>query len=138
MTDNVFGSGPLLPLVRAGSDFKSVSGPDVVRCALNTILGTTNDGPNTVGQIPWDTKLGSQLTLLRFKKNPIVLFELGGQWVMDAINEFEPRVDVSHVDIFKDEQRRMLTITTYFVYTAGGGTLNRSQQTQNVTLEYNL
>jgi phage baseplate assembly protein W len=114
-----YGSGPVFPLRRIGGDFLTVSGPTLIRQALKQILGTTNDGPNTVGEIPWDTKLGSQLTLLKFKSNVELIIELGEHFVIESIRKYEPRVVVTRANIIKDEQLRQLELDIFYVFNVG-------------------
>lgn len=133
-----YGVGPSMPLRRVGGDFVTVSGTEVVAQALAQILGTTNDGPNTVGEICWDTKLGSQLAVLKHKSDPVLLNELGSHYVVDSIRQFEPRVVVRRASIEKNEITRKLIITVFYKLNRGTPEAPILSDDKNVSVSINL
>jgi phage baseplate assembly protein W len=53
----------------------------------------------TQGELPWRTEFGSLLHLLRHQKNDAVLQELARVHVADALKRWEPRVQLTSVQV---------------------------------------
>jgi phage baseplate assembly protein W len=97
---SAFGVGLLRPFQRDGrSDFASAGGEAVVRSAVGQVLGTIGGSDFTQGELPWRTEFGSLLHLLRHQKNDHVPQELARVNVVDALKRWEPRVQVTSVEM---------------------------------------
>jgi len=80
-------------------DFAAAGGEELVRSSVMQVLGTVGASDFTQGEIPWRTEMGSLLSLLRHKKNDIILRELARVYVRDALRRWEPRIVVTGMDI---------------------------------------
>jgi phage baseplate assembly protein W len=100
MTLEHLGYGLVAPFRRDKKrDFAAAGGEELVRSSVMQVLGTVGASEFTQGEIPWRTELGSLLSLLRHKKNDVVLRELARVYVRDALRRWEPRVVVTGLDI---------------------------------------
>jgi phage baseplate assembly protein W len=59
----------------------------------------------TQGELPWRTEFGSLLHLLRHQKNDAVLQELARAHVADALKRWEPRVQLTSVQVTRERDR---------------------------------
>jgi phage baseplate assembly protein W len=57
------------------------------------------------GELPWRTEFGSLVHLLRHQKNEAVLQELARVYVVDAFKRWEPRVQVTSVQVTRERDR---------------------------------
>jgi len=106
MTDDLFGFGLLRPFRRdRKTDFAAAGGEAVVRSAVGQILGTMAASEATPGEVPWRTELGSLLHLLRHQQNDAALEELARVHVVDALRRWEPRVQVTSVQVTRERDR---------------------------------
>ncbi len=86
-------------------DFAADAGEAVVNSAVGQILGTMAASNFTQGELPWNTAFGSLLHLLRHQKNDLVLQELARVHVVDALKRWEPRVQVTSVQVTRERDR---------------------------------
>lgn len=86
-------------------DFAFAEGEELVRSSVGQILGTLAATDFTQGEIPWRPELGSALHLLRHQKNDAVLQELARVHVADALKRWEPRVQLTSVQVTRDRDR---------------------------------
>ena len=108
----VLGSGVVAPFQRDGKgDFANATGVPLIKSNIGQILGTIALGPRTLGEIPWRPEFGSLLQLLRFMNNDAILRELASQYVVDAIELWEPRVLVKDVKVESKVEQYLLEIT---------------------------
>jgi len=99
------GFGLLRPFRRdQKADFAAAGGEQLIRSAVEQILGTVGASDFTQGEVPWRTEFGSLLNLLRNQKNDHVLQELARVYVVDALKRWEPRVVVTGVQVTRDPQ----------------------------------
>lgn len=97
---DILGTGLRFPLKRVGKDFQVSSGEDLVFSSVPFILETQALGPNTEGEIPWDSSFGSQLARLKHKNiqsDAESLNELARHYVIEAFAINEPRLLVRGV-----------------------------------------
>ena len=87
-------------------DFAAGDGDALVRSAVGQILGTMAASEFTQGEMPWRTEFGSLLHLLRHQKNDAVLQELARVHVADALKRWEPRVQLTSVQVTREPDRR--------------------------------
>lgn len=105
MAQEFLGFGVLRPFRRdQKSDFAADGGERLVRSAVGQILGTMAGSEFTQGELPWRTDFGSLLYLLRHQKNDAVLQELARIHVVDALRRWEPRVQVTSVQVTRERQ----------------------------------
>jgi len=106
MANEFLGFGILRPLRRdKKNDFAAAGGEALVRSAVGQILGTLAATDFTQGEIPWRPELGSALHLLRHQKNDAVLQELARVHVADALKRWEPRVQLTAVQVSRERDR---------------------------------
>ncbi len=91
------GRGLVFPLRRAGGDFESGTGPDLIQSNIRKVLMTdaaTQDGA-LMGEYPWRLEFGSQLSRLRHANIRRVVDDLGVVYAAQAVATWEPRAFVS-------------------------------------------
>ncbi|OHD18821.1 MAG: hypothetical protein A2Y38_16460 [Spirochaetes bacterium GWB1_59_5] len=112
---DVYGTGLIHPLVFDGVDFLTASGPALVANAVSQILGTLGGSDDVVGELPWDTEFGSILPRLRFRKMDLGDRELAKFYIADALNRWEPRIQVHAASVSKDEDAGSDNPTTLII-----------------------
>jgi phage baseplate assembly protein W len=106
MANEFLGFGLLRPFRRdRKADFAAAGGEALVRSAVGQILGTMASSDFTQGELPWRTEFGSLLHLLRHQKNDAVLQELARVHVADALKRWEPRVQLTSVQVSRERDR---------------------------------
>jgi phage baseplate assembly protein W len=106
MPNEFLGFGLLRPFRRdRKADFAAAGGEALVRSAVGQILGTMASSDFTQGELPWRTEFGSLLHLLRHQKNDAVLQELARVHVADALKRWEPRVQLTSVQVTRERDR---------------------------------
>jgi hypothetical protein len=106
MANEFLGFGLLRPFRRdRKADFAAAGGEALVRSAVGQILGTMASSDFTQGELPWRTEFGSLLHLLRHQKNDAVLQELARVHVADALKRWEPRVQLTSVQVTRERDR---------------------------------
>jgi phage baseplate assembly protein W len=106
MAQEFLGFGLLRPFRRdRKADFAAAGGEALVRSAVGQILGTMASSDFTQGELPWRTEFGSLLHLLRHQKNDAVLQELARVHVADALKRWEPRVQLTSVQVTRERDR---------------------------------
>lgn len=106
MANEFLGFGLLRPFRRdRKADFAAAGGEALVRSAVGQILGTMSSSDFTQGELPWRTEFGSLLHLLRHQKNDAVLQELARVHVADALKRWEPRVQLTSVQVTGERDR---------------------------------
>ena len=103
MANEFLGNGLLRPFRRdQKADFAAAGGEEVIKSAVGQVLGTMGSSDFTQGELPWRTEFGSLLHLLRHQKNDHVLQELARVYVVDALKRWEPRVQVTSVEVTRE------------------------------------
>lgn len=106
MSNAFLGRGLVRPFRRdRKQDFAFAEGEELVRSSVGQILGTLAATDFTQGEIPWRPELGSALHLLRHQKNDAVLQELARVHVADALKRWEPRVQLTSVQVTRERDR---------------------------------
>lgn len=129
------GRGLTAPLQRDGrGDFATATGDDLLRSNVRLILGAIASSPYTRGELPWRPEFGSLLYILRFRNNNETLRQLAQEYVIDAIQTWEPRVSVTDVRIRQNIGEGTLEMIVRY------DVLNRQRDTiaQGVTLSMSL
>lgn len=121
------GAGIVLPFRRDGKDdFAHSSGVDMVNSSLTTILGTLRAGPTNDGEVPFNQKLGTALSLLRHRNvaEPKTR-ELATHYVVDSIQANEPRVHAKAVGFrLRPDDNRIALRLRYDVVTRDTRNIN--------------
>lgn len=103
MANEFLGNGLLRPFRRdQKADFAAAGGEEVIKSAVGQVLGTMGSSDFTQGELAWRTEFGSLLHLLRHQKNDHVLQELARVYVVDALKRWEPRVQVTSVQVTRE------------------------------------
>lgn len=111
VTRTVIGGSVIAPFRRDGKgDIANAAGFELIRSNVELILGTIASSNYTLGELPWRPEFGSLLHLLRFRNNDDILRELAQQYVIDAIELWEPRVRIKNSRIEQDVTARTLKI----------------------------
>lgn len=106
MANEFLGFGILRPPRRdKKNDWAAAGGEALVRGAVGQILGTMAASDFTQGEVPWRTEFGSLLHLLRHQKNDAVLQELARVHVANALKRWEPRVQLTSVQVTRERDR---------------------------------
>jgi phage baseplate assembly protein W len=118
MMSDFLGKGLMRPFQRDGKgDFASGEGATLVGSVLGQVLGTRAVGGSIQGEIPWRPDAGSRLYLLLHKGNQPILRELAAAYVQEAIERWEPRVEVLNVVVDEPEtlaeQNQIVIRTTW-------------------------
>lgn len=94
------GYGLITPFQRdRKDDFAQDGGAKLVASAVRQVLGTRGATQTSQGELPWRTEFGSQLHLLRHVNNDQVAAELARVYVTEAITRWEPRANVTNVEV---------------------------------------
>jgi hypothetical protein len=127
--------GLLIPFRRDGaSDFANGTGGELVRSAVEQVLGTRCAGPANEGELPWRSEFGSLIHLARHRNNDAVLEELVRQWSVDALARWLSSVRVTgcRIERQKDENGNesiLVARVFYEVVARGGDVLGRDSTT---------
>jgi hypothetical protein len=106
MANPFLGRGVTRPFRRdRKQDFAFDEGEENVRAAVGQILGTAAASDFTDGEVPWNTAFGSLVHLLKHQKNDAVLQELARVHVADALKRWEPRVQLTSVQVTRERDR---------------------------------
>lgn len=107
----VLGRGVVGPFQRDGrGDWATAEGEALVRANVEQILGTMCSSGRSHGELPWRPEFGSLVYMLRHGQNDDVLKELAQQYVVDALELWEPRVKIRKSRITNDPEAGKLEI----------------------------
>lgn len=88
------GNGLVRPFARTEhQDFANGSGVALVMSCIGQVLGTP------LGTLPWEPRFGSQLYRLRHRSQDPTFLALVQVYAADAISKWEPRAQVTSVQI---------------------------------------
>jgi phage baseplate assembly protein W len=95
--------GLLFPFQRDGrGDFAKGEIAELVRGAIQQVLGVRGAGPSTQGELPWRTAYGSQVYRLQHANNDAALEDIVRFFVLDAIANYEPRIQLTDVRVSRE------------------------------------
>lgn len=93
----------LIPFTRdLKQDLASGTDDDLLRSQVTQVLATEGATPRSSGELPWRTRFGSALHLLRHQRNDEALAELARVYVRDALRAWLPAVVVEKVEVVRD------------------------------------
>lgn len=114
--DDIFGTGVIMPFnVTSKGDVASGSGADNLRASVAQILGTRATMAAIPGELRWRPRFGSQLHLLRHRGNDSNAAAEARVMVLDALDRWEPRVEVTDVQVEQDRSTGRMTIRVAYV-----------------------
>lgn len=104
-------SGLLTPFRRdLKRDFASGDGNEQLRCKVMQVLMTDGDTPLSSGELPWRTRFGAGLTLLRHQRNDEILSELARVQVRDSLRRWLPGVKLASFKAAREKGELILRI----------------------------
>ena len=95
------------------NDFANATGIDLILSNVRQILGTRATSAGGPGELPFNPNFGSLLFLLRHQKIDVVRKAQALVYVVDALRRWEPRVQVTSVQV-EETIPRTLTVVTRF------------------------
>lgn len=107
------GVGLTTPFRRGSRDFVSAKGVDLIRANVSQILGTRAAVGNMMGELLWRPDFGNKLWVLRHRNNDRTLKGQAVAFVQEALR-WEPRVEVTSVEILRDEDPNKLAIRVMY------------------------
>lgn len=109
------GYGLLTPFQRdQKNDFANGGGLAVVRSDVSQALGIKAGTPNSAGEVPWRTNMGSRLHLLRHRNRNAAFPEIARVYASEALAQWVPAVSNVHVDQLIDRDKRTTTLRVNF------------------------
>lgn len=110
-TSGAFGNGVTRPFRRdRKNDFASDNSFGLLAANIGQILGTIASSANTAGELPWRTEFGSLLHILRLRNNDSGLAEEAKAYVADALHRWEPRVQITSVQIERQDTTLVIRV----------------------------
>jgi len=98
------GSGLTRPFRRDRKlDFASANGVRLVASCAGQVLGTRSAAGRFQGELPWRDEFGSSLYMVRHRANDDTTRELARIGVVEALTRWEPRVQVTNVEIIAED-----------------------------------
>ena len=105
------GSNLLIPFRRDRKrDFASASAGDLLRSKVLQVLLTQGETSRTSGELPWRTRFGAGLELLRHQRNDAALAELARVQIRDALRRWVPEAELVSVDARRSGVRLELRV----------------------------
>lgn len=125
--------GLLLPFRRdRRNDFANGAGVEKIRSNVRQVLGTMQ------GEIPWLPSFGSQLFRLRHQNNNPILENLAFLYVIDALQQWEPRARVKGVAVVREGRALNITPTFDAVDITGAGAVLTLASNLSTTISLTL
>ena len=83
-------------------DFASGAGAELLASKVEQVLATEGETPRSSGELPWRTRFGSGLHLLRHKLTGPAFRELARVYVRDALARWVPEAELTGFDVLED------------------------------------
>ena len=98
---DLFGEGISAPFQRDGKgDFAHKSGLDGLRSDIAQLLGIMGPGPQSPGELPWRTEMGSRLHTLKHRQlHNDLMTAMAQQYTGETIRRWEDRVRVGQTEV---------------------------------------
>ena len=91
-------------------DFASGTGAELLRSKVLQVLMTEGATPRSSGELPWRTRFGAGLHLLRHQRNDEVLGELARVYVRDALTRWVPSARLVALEVSRDDASLVLRL----------------------------
>lgn len=102
-------AGLLIPFRRdLKRDFASGDADETLRSKVMQVLMTEGDTPRSSGELPWRTRFGAGLALLRHQRNDAVLAELARVQVREALRMWLPGVKLTSFKVLREDGKLTL------------------------------
>lgn len=112
--------GLLLPFRRDQKrDVASGEGAELLASKVEQALATEGETPRSSGELPWRTRFGSGLHLLRHKLTGPAFRELARVYVRDALARWVPEAELTGFDVIEDGD--VVTVRVRFRARVGAG-----------------
>jgi phage baseplate assembly protein W len=118
MSDQVYGNGLAYPLQLGAQGLGQAAGRARIEQSIRIILGTQ------YGERVMRPRFGGNLKSLVFAPNNASTANLARYYVTDALNQWEPRIDVLGVTVTNDNLARVLLIDIQYQLRATGDAHN--------------
>jgi uncharacterized protein len=103
MTTGAPPKGLLAPLRRDQKrDLASGGGAELLASKVEEVLATEGETPRSSGELPWRTRFGSGLHLLRHKLTGPAFRELARVYVRDALARWVPEAELTGFEVLED------------------------------------
>jgi uncharacterized protein len=114
------GRGILLPFRRDQKrDVASGAGAELLASKVEQALATEGETPRSSGELPWRTRFGSGLHLLRHRLTGPAFRELGRVYVRDALARWVPEAELTGFEVLEDGD--VVTVRVRFRARVGAG-----------------
>ncbi len=100
-------------------DFASGTGAELLASKVEEVLATEGETPRSSGELPWRTRFGSGLHLLRHKLPGPAFRELARVYVRDALARWVPEAELTGFEVVEDGD--VVTMRVRFRARAGAG-----------------
>ena len=98
----------IMPVIDSNGDFKEITGKDAIIQSIRNLLMTP------LGFYPFDPTYGSLLYKQLFELNDTITEESIRYEVKDRIEEFDSRVVVENVNIYRNELKHLVIVNVEF------------------------
>lgn len=107
-----FGHGIVCPFQRDGKgDFANTEGLDLLKSDIGELIGIIGPTPGRAGELPWNTEIGSTVTLLKHRGLNSELFRATAeQFIYGPVRTYEDRARPGKTEITKDFETGTATI----------------------------
>ncbi|HEU4406560.1 MAG TPA: hypothetical protein VFS43_14940 [Polyangiaceae bacterium] len=120
MTSGALQKGLLTALRRDQKrDFASGEGAALLASKVEQVLATEGETQRSSGELPWRTRFGSGLHLLRHKLTGPAFRELARVYVRDALARWVPEAELTGFEVLEDGD--VVTLRVRFRARAGAG-----------------
>jgi uncharacterized protein len=120
MTRGTLPKGLLTPFRRDQKrDVASGTGAALLASKVEQVLATEGETPRSSGELPWRTRFGSGLHLLRHKLTGPAFRELARVYVRDALARWVPEAELTGFEVVEDGD--VVTMRVRFRARVGAG-----------------
>jgi hypothetical protein len=105
------GYGMTLPFRRLGAGITTGYGVDVVSTQVQIVLGTLSSFPGSMGELPFNQKLGTRLQHLRHKgSTDLTTREIAVLYVVEKLRDHVPNIRVRAVRFTPIPDKKMIDL----------------------------
>lgn len=107
---------------------------ELIKANVQQIIMTLCQGRRNNGEIPWRPEFGTLVSTLRFRNNNFVLRELAEEYIVDALERWEPRVEVKQANILSVDSLLSIHIIYDILLNPQSGNILQSNIDQQFTI----